>query len=392
MAERFSLKLDARIDSSRLGKRLVKLKSDLETKGLNVFKIRANFDEKELKNYSLWVKNATGDTERFTGKIKLTKDEFGKLNPVVKETQTVTQNAAKSTNYFSQGMISAAKSAAQYALAIFGVNALLREMGEGIEYVKELDKEMRNISLITGETGDSINNLASDYNNVAKEMGATTLQVAAGSLEWIRQGKTLEETQELLQATLMLSKLGNVESADAAEHLTAVLNSYKLEAADATRVVDKLVAIDNLSATSVEEMSVAFRKAAVSASAAGIDIDHLAAYVGTVLSVTREAPERVGTAFKTMTARFRDIKAGALDGEGAINNVEAALNRVTLASGEQMSIMDKQTGGFKDFTVVIDQLGKEWKNIDTLEQENIIKSVAGKQTNARMYGNIQVYD
>lgn len=330
-----------------------------------------------------------------TGKAVSTTYSYGRsldgTTPELKKMTDETERSEKATNSLSHGIFQSIKSAAQYALGIGVVYKALGQLRNGVEYIKELDKEMRNISLVTGKTGRQISDLAVEYNGLAKELGATTLEVASGSLEWIRQGKTLEETQELLQSTMMLSKLGNLSSSDATENLTAVLNSYKLEAKDAIGVVNKLVAIDNLSATSVEEMSLAFRRAAVSASDAGIDIDHLAAYVGTVLSVTREAPEKVGTAFKTMTARFKDIKSGALDGEGAINNVEAALSRVTLASGEQMSIMNRQTGKFKDFSVVIEQLSSQWDTLSEKEQSNIIKAIAGKHTNARMCGNMQMY-
>lgn len=78
-----------------------------------------------------------------------------------------------------------------------------------------------------------------------------------------------------------------------------------------------------------------------------------------------------------MFARFQDIKEGALDGEGAINNVEAALNRVTLASGEQISIMDRQTGTFRNFEDVMADLASRWDTITELEKANIIKAVAG---------------
>lgn len=291
---KYALLMQAKLDASHeIEKALLKKRKELKSKGLDVIKIRTVVDNGYLKSATAQYKDATGKMVSETYKYQKALDGTGQeLKTVTRETE----KGAKATNYFSDGMIQSAKSALRYALSIGLIYKALQELGEGVEYIKALDKEMRNISLVTGETGDVINDLAIDYNNLAKEMGATTLEVASGSLEWIRQGKTLEETQELLNATLMLSKLGNVESAEATEHLTAVLNSYKLEAEDATKVVDKLVAIDNLSATSVEEMSLAFRKAAVSAAQAGIDIDHLAAYVGTVLSVTREAPERVGTA------------------------------------------------------------------------------------------------
>jgi hypothetical protein len=42
----------------------------------------------------------------------------------------------------------------------------------------------------------------------------------------------------------------------------------------------------------------------------GVDIDQLNAQLATIVSVTREAPESIGTALKTVYARMSDIQAG----------------------------------------------------------------------------------
>ena len=49
---------------------------------------------------------------------------------------------------------------------------------------------------------------------------------------------------------MMLSKLGALDSAQATEYLTAILNGFNMKGEDAVKVVDKLVAIDNIAATS----------------------------------------------------------------------------------------------------------------------------------------------
>jgi TP901 family phage tail tape measure protein len=54
-------------------------------------------------------------------------------------------------------------------------------------------------------------------------------------------------------------------------------------------------------------------KVASAANIMGVDIDQLNAQLATVVSVTRQAPESVGTAFKTIYARMGDIKAGLDD-------------------------------------------------------------------------------
>jgi TP901 family phage tail tape measure protein len=156
--------------------------------------------------------------------------------------------------------------------------------------VSELNKEMTKIQVLQvggAKSNEQIASLALQYNGLAKELGATTLEVTKGSVEWLRQGKTIEQTQTLLQSTLMASKLGNMESAQATEYLTAILNGFQMQAEEATSIVDRLIAIDNNSATSFQELATAMQYSSAIANQAGVSFDNLAAYIATVSSRTR---------------------------------------------------------------------------------------------------------
>jgi len=130
------------------------------------------------------------------------------------------------------------------ALSFGIIYGALNQLKQGLQYIVDLNKELVNIQVLQVEgaqTPEQIANLALQYNGLAKELGATTIEVTKGSVEWLRQGKSISETQELLRSTLMLSKLGNLDTAQSTEYLTSILNGFKLEAADATSVVDKLI-------------------------------------------------------------------------------------------------------------------------------------------------------
>lgn len=51
-------------------------------------------------------------------------------------------------------------------------------------------------------------------------------------------------------------------------------------------------------------------KVASAANLMGVGQDQLAAQLSTIISVTREAPETIGTSLKTIYARISDIKSG----------------------------------------------------------------------------------
>lgn len=177
-------------------------------------------------------------------KVAVSEGDINKVRTLNKEFSTLKaslQTGRTGLDSWSEGMKNALKQTIEYATSIGLVYGALNQLKEGIQYLTELDKEMTSIQLVTGETDDEIASLSLGYNNLAKSLGATTLEVARGSLEWRRQGKTVEETSQLMESTMMMSKLANMESAQATEYLTSILNGFKLEAEDAEDVISKLV-------------------------------------------------------------------------------------------------------------------------------------------------------
>jgi phage-related minor tail protein len=186
---------------------------------------------------------------------------------------------------------------AEWAVATTLMYGALKQIGEGIQYIKDLNKSMTDTQIVTGYTKDQIKGLASDYNNVATELGATTLEVSKGALEWQRQGKTIEETEKLLRASVMMAKLANMDQAASTEALTSIMNGYKLSVDEVIPTIDKLVALDNNYATSVQEISDALTKVSAVSKQSNVSLEEMAAMITVVSSDTRIAAESVGQSF-----------------------------------------------------------------------------------------------
>lgn len=233
-------------------------------------------------------------------KVAVSEGDINKVRTLNKEFSTLKaslQTGRTGLDSWSEGMRNSIKQTLEYATSIGLVYGALNQLRQGFQYLTELDKEMTSIQLVTGETDDEIANLSLGYNNLAKSLGATTLEVARGSLEWRRQGKTVEETSELMEGTMMMSKLANMESAQATEYLTSILNGFKLEAKDTEDVISKLVALDNAFATSTSEIASAMQRSSVSAQQAGVSMEELASMITVVSDVSRRAPESIGESF-----------------------------------------------------------------------------------------------
>lgn len=188
-----------------------------------------------------------------------------------------------------------------------------RAVREVYTNVVELDKAVVDLQIATGKNREETKELVDTYSDLGRELGATTKEVANAADTWLRQGYNIEDTNELIKQSTILSKLGQMESAEASTALTSSLKGYQLAASDAASVVDKLTAVDMEAAASAGDIAKAMAECANSARIAGVDMNTLIGYLTTVKEVTQDGSESVGTFAKTMFARMGNIKAGNLE-------------------------------------------------------------------------------
>jgi len=147
---------------------------------------------------------------------------------------------------------------------------------------------------------------ADQANRSAQALGRSTLDYTKASLTFYQQGLNDQDVQARTEATL---KAQNITGAgqEMADYLTSVWNGYKVANEEAELYVDKLAAVADSSASDMSELAIAMSKVASTAHTMGVDVDQLNGMIATVVATTRQAPEAVGTAFKTIFSRMNDI-------------------------------------------------------------------------------------
>lgn len=259
-----------------------------------------------------------------------------------------------------------------YGLVNNAMNAMTTAIRQSIDTVIELNTAMTDVQMVTGESAEQTAELAHQYSQMAKELGATTTEVANGAAEWLRQGKSVAETNQLLESSMILSKVGAIESSQATELLTSTLNGYKKEANEAMHVVDAMSAVDLAAATSVEELAVALQSTANMARVNGVGFEQLLGMVGAVSEASRRSASVVGNSFKTIFSRLTNVAAGKMTDDlgEPLNDVEQVFN------GLNIKLRDS-SGEFRNMYDVISELANKWTKLDNAEQSWVATSVAG---------------
>ena len=246
------------------------------------------------------IAEVTSALEKNKAGIVLDQSDIDRLDDLGRSARNAKKEVdplGKATLTFSDHVKIAMEKVQAWAIAMTAFYGAIRQVRQGIEFIKDYDKTLTEIGVVTGQSVSELGEMARGFNQTAKELGSTTQAVAQGSLEFIRQGKTVAETNELIRVSTMQAMLANMSAAQSTEYLTSIMNGFQLEASDMMGVLDKLINLDNLWATSVSEIAVAMQRSSNSARISGVSLDLLASMITVVSSTTRQSAESIGESF-----------------------------------------------------------------------------------------------
>lgn len=255
--------------------------------------------------------------------------------------------------------------------------------------IKELDTAFNEISVATGKSMNEMWDSFSTVNRMAQEYGVTTQGVVEVQNLYYHQGLETAEVNQLTGETLTLAKIAGLDYADATDKMTAAMNAFGIAASDANTIVDTMAALDANAAVSTDEVANALTKTASIAANAGMDIQSTSVLLTKMIETTRESSENLGTALKTVIARFTELKSAVdedSDGEVAdFNKVETALRSAGVS-------LKDSAGQFRDVDEVFMDLSKVWDTLDRNTQRYIATQAAGSRQQSRFIAMMEDYD
>lgn len=174
--------------------------------------------------------------------------------------------------------------------------------------------------------------------------------------------------------------------------MTAALRGFNMELneASAQRVNDVYSNLAANAAANTHEIADAMTRTASIANAAGMEFETTAAFLTQMIETTRESAENLGTAMKTIVARFTEMKKAPTDiinvegEEISVNKVEAALKSVGVE-------LRNTTGEFRDLDDVFLELASKWDSLDVMSQRYVATMAAGSRQQSRFIAMMSNY-
>ena len=244
---------------------------------------------------------------------------------------------------------------------------------EALSTVKEFNDLETDLAMATGESRSYASDLTQSYNALGQELGSITSDVAKSADSWLRQGRSMSETNQLIKDSMVLSKDAQMDSENASEVLTATLNGFQMNADQAGHINDVLTSIDLESASDAGGIGQALTKVASQANNAGVSLEKTAAMIATIKDVTQDSDDSIGTGLKSILSRMNQIKAGKfVDSETgeSLNDVEKVLNKVGIS-------MRDVNGQFKESEPIIDEVAGKWSTFDGNTKKAVATAMAG---------------
>lgn len=266
--------------------------------------------------------------------------------------------------------------------------AMQRVIRNAVQDFQELDQQFNEIAIVSDYSTKEMWESFSTVNKTAQEFGVTTKNVLEVQNLYYHQGRDMADVNKLTAQTLTLAKITGLDFERATSELTAALNAYNIAAEDAVEVTDSIAALDANAAISSEELMTALTKTASIAANAGMSLQSTEVFLTKMIETTREAPENLGTALKTIIARFGEVKQ-QVDGEDIelidINRVDTALKTIGI------SLLDT-AGQIRDLDDVFYELSAKWDGLDRNTQRYIATIAAGSRQQSRFIAMLEDYD
>lgn len=178
-------------------------------------------------------------------------------------------------------------------------------LGYAVKTAADFESQMSRVSAISGASGEQLEALR----DTALDLGASTSksasEVAVGMEEMAKKGFEVNEVMAAMPGIISASEASGEDLALVSNVVASALNSFGLEATEASRVADIMATAANNSSADVNDLGYAFKYAAPIANTLGYSMETLAAATGIMTDAGLEGSQ-AGTTLRMAMIRLSD--------------------------------------------------------------------------------------
>ncbi|MED4299746.1 phage tail tape measure protein [Geobacillus stearothermophilus] len=239
-------------------------------------------------------------------------------------------------------------------------------LGFAVKKSMDFEAEMDRVGAIAGASGAEVQKLE----QAALDLGASTsksaTEVAQGMEIMAAMGYNTNQILAAMPGIISAAEASGEDMALVADTVSAALNSFGLEASEASRVADVLAQAANDSAAGIQDMQYTFKYAAPIARTLGISLEQLGAATE-IMANAGIRGEQAGTTLRAALIRLSDPPK-----EAAATLKELGV-RITDSSGKMLP-----------FNQIIAQLSKSTKDMSNAQKLAALSTIFGTEAASGM--------
>lgn len=178
-------------------------------------------------------------------------------------------------------------------------------LGASVKLASDYTDAVAKVGTVADLQSVPLEKLRDDMLQLSTETGRDAGEIADATYQAISASVDTADAVSFVGTSVGLAKAGFLETADAVDVLTTIINAYGLEASDAGRLSDILIQTQNDGKTTVNELSQSMGQVIPLASAYGVNIENLAASYAQ-LTKNGVATAQAGTYLKSMLNELGD--------------------------------------------------------------------------------------
>ena len=290
------------------------------------------------------------------------------------------------TNRLMSDLWTTMRNTVRWQITASALQGFTGAISEAYRYAQDLNESLTNIRIVTEYSTEQMREFAQYANESAQRLNTTTTDYTDAALIYYQQGLSEEEVQSRTETTIRLAQAAGISTQEASEELTAIWNNFYNGSQSLEYYADVLVRLGADTASSSEEISEGLQQFASVADAVGLSYEYAASALATITATTRESANTVGTALRTLFARFQGLQLGETLEDGVdLNKYSRALEQVGI------QVLDVN-GDLRDMDDILTDLGSVWETLSSAQQVALAQTVSGVRQYTRLVALMDNWD
>ena len=351
----------------------------------------AQVGEQRFQQYLATVQNADGSFSNYTYSVDTATGATYRLERGV----TSADKAAGALGDTVGGMIT--KFAKWYLIGNI-VTAPIRKFKEATQELKAVNTEMVAIQKVTEMTAEAMKELADSSYDVAAAYGSTASNLVGNTAEFAKAGYG-DLADELGELSVKTQVAGDVGQDIANQFLLSVDAAYEFKdtISGLNAVLDGANQIGNEYATSVEKIAEGMGIVAPIAKSAKIEVNQLAAALGTITAVTQRSGSEAARALRALILNIQGDASSEINEDTGETWSQEELDAMAISLQKFGIATETVTNGLKEMRnpmEVIGDMAQKYKEgiISEYDLNKLVADMGGKLRSNQLMALIQRWD